>query len=407
MSHKLPTKVFNQQALMGGIGIGLVLAGIGWSMNSSQFWQGYLLNAFYFLSITLGAMVFLSIHHISNAGWSTAIRRIPEIMMGYLPIGALAMLLVFFGSHSLYEWTHTAEVQSNPILKAKSGYLNTFFFFGRMVVLLGVWIGFAWWLRMESFKQDQDGSIEHTYRSRKIAGGFLAVFAVTSMVASFDWLMSVEPEFYSTIYSWYCFSGLFLTGMAAVTVLAILLRRRGMLTHVTDDHLHSLGKMVFGFSTFWAYIWLSQYLLIYYANLPEETVFYFRRTSTPGWMTLFLVNLFLNWLIPFLVLIPRNSKRDDRWLLVGCSIVLIGHWVDLYMLIYPAFGGSPTIGLSEIGLTLGFASLFLLIFSKGLEKVSLLPRHDPYLIESLAQSHQHATGYPENVVELSSKRFAA
>lgn len=202
--------------------------------------------------------------------------------------------------------------------------------------------------------------------------------------------MSIEPLFYSTIYAFYVIAGLLLSGFASITVLVILLRRRGSLPEANPQHLHNLGKLVFGFSTFWAYIWLCQYLLIYYANLPEETIYYLRRMHTPGWKSLFYLNILLNWLIPFALLLPKSAKRNAGWLMATCLIVLAGHWIDLYVMIFPAFEHHALPGLVDIAIVIGFASLFIQTFANGLRKSALVPRNDPYLQESLWQETEAA-----------------
>jgi len=362
-------------------GLGLLL---GPYLDLYRFWPSFLVSAFYFLSLALGALVFLSIQHVSNAAWSTAIRRVPEALMTYVPVGAASILAVFFGRYTIYEWTHTLPTAHGTASHWKAAFLNSPFFFGRMLVVLVLWSIFVFLLRRESLQQDRDGLLEHTTRSKGYSAAFLAVFAVTFSLASFDWLMSIEPEFYSTIYALYCFSGLVLSGVAAITVSVILLRRRGWLAQTGPHHLHSLGKLVFGFSTFWAYIWLCQYILIYYANLPEETIYYIRRTATRGWTVLFLLNLFLNWVIPFVLLLSRNAKRSENVLLSACVIVLAGHWLDLYLMVAPAFGGSPVFGWVDAALLAGFAALCALTFLSSLAKAPLLPERDPYLEESLS-----------------------
>jgi NNP family nitrate/nitrite transporter-like MFS transporter len=372
-------KILTTSFVLGALGLvaGLIFA-------STRAWAGVLLNAFYFLTLALGGMVFLCIYHVSNAGWSAVLRRIPEAMMNYLPYGAIALLAIFFGRHQLYEWTHLSAFEANAGMKMKLAFLNTPFFFARMLVVLALWVFFAWWMNRESRHQDDDELPEHTQRSKKLAAVFLAVFALTFSLASFDWLMSLEPEFYSTIYAFYCFSGLFVSGIAAITILAILLRRRGFLPQLNEDHLHNLGKLVFGFSTFWAYLWLSQYLLIYYANIPEEAVYYIRRTQTGGWKFFFLLNLVLNWLLPFALLISRRAKRSETMLLWACAIVLFGHWLDLYVMIFPALGLSAWPGFIDLALAIGFSAFFIRAFLEGLKKAALLPKYDPYLSESLA-----------------------
>lgn len=387
MSRKPLISDFEQKVLAVLLFVGAAGAIAGLQFNPQRFWPSLLQNSFFFLSLAVGALVFVAIQYLANAGWSVALRRVPEAMMGYLPAGALTLLAVFFGRHTLYEWTHAEAVAKSHALQAKAAYLNTPFFFARMAVFLLIWTIFMRLLRRESRAQDMDGSILHTRRNRKYAAIFIGLFAITFTLASFDWLMSVEPEFYSTIYAFYCFSGLFVSAIAAITLLTIWLRRRGHLPQVNEEHLHNMGKLVLSFATFWAYMWLSQYLLIYYTNLPEETVYYIRRTSTPGWQGLFILNLLLNWLIPFVMLLSRQAKRGTGWLAAACVIVLAGHWVDLYTLIMPGLGlpawtGAP--GLLDLALLCGFTSLFLLIFHRNLGGSPVVPQGDPYLDESLS-----------------------
>ncbi len=305
--------------------------------------------------------------------------------MSYISVGAVSILLLFFGRSSLYEWTAGPISHHGQDLAFKNAYLTTGFFFTRMLIFLAVWIILIFLIKRESFRQDQDASLAHTNNSKTYSAIFIVVFGITFTFAVFDWIMSIEPMFFSTIYAFYHIAGLLLSGTAAITILIILLRRRGFLKEAGDRQLHNLGKLVLGFATFWAYIWLCQYLLIYYANIPEETIYYFRRTATPAWTNLFILNLFLNWIIPFVMLLPRRVKMNETWMLWACGIVLIGHWLDLYLLIFPTYFSSPMIGLVDLALPIGFAALFLLVFSKNLIVDRMIPGQDPYLAESMWQ----------------------
>jgi hypothetical protein len=365
--------------------IGVVAFAAGLYLNNERVWASFLQNAFYFLTLALGAVVFVSINRVANAGWDTAIRRVPEAMMSYLPIGSLLMLAVFFGRNRLYEGLHSFFGFGGQPMVFKNAWLSTPFFFGRMALFLGLWTLIAWLIKRESRRQDGDNSLIHTRKLKRYSAIFLGVFGFTITFASFDWLMSIEPLFYSTIYAFYVIAGVLLSGFASITLLVVVVRWRGWLPHFNEHHLHNLGKLVFGFSTFWAYIWLCQYLLIYYANLPEETIYYIRRTQTPAWKTLFFVNILLNWLIPFVLLLPRSVKKSSRWLVTASVIVLIGHWLDLYMMIFPAYEFSALLSLFDVAILLGFASLFAQSFAKGLRKRGPLPINDPYLAESLWQ----------------------
>ena len=374
--------------MMLGLGIIGFLAGL--RFDDGRMWASFLLNAFFFLTVALGAVVFVSINRVANAGWDTALRRVPEAMMTYLPLGSLLMLGVFFGRNQLYEGLHSFFGYAGKPMVFKNAWLNAPFFFGRMAFILGAWTLLAWLIKRESKRQDLDDNLTHTIQLKRYAAIFLLVFGLTFTFASFDWLMSIEPLFYSTIYAFYVIAGVLLSGFASITVLTIVLRRMGFLPEVNEHHLHNLGKLVFGFSAFWAYIWLCQYLLIYYANLPEETIYYLRRMQTPAWKTLFFLNILLNWLLPFALLLPRSVKRSGGWLMTACIIVLIGHWIDLYVMIFPAYEYSALLSVVDIAILLGFSSLFIQSFAGGLRQSALVPRNDPYLEESLWQEPREA-----------------
>ena len=351
---------------------------------SRRFWAVFLQNSFYLITIALGGAVFVAVNNVTNASWTSVLRRVPEAMMSYIPVGAVTILLLFFGRGLLYEWTYTSYSHHGHELVFKNTYLSTEFFFLRMVLYLAIWIALIYLIKRESFRQDETGSLKHTKNAKILSAIFLVVFGITFTFASIDWVMSIEPMFFSTIYAFYHIAGVLLAGTAAITILTILLRRRGYLKEVGDKQMHNLGKLVLGFATFWAYIWVCQYILIYYANIPEETIHYVRRTS-PSWSNVFILSLFLNWIIPFLMLLQRKVKFYERWMLAACGIVLIGHWVDLYVLIFPTFFETPMISPVDLALPLGFAALFLLTFARYLKVGSLIPKNDPYLQEGMWQ----------------------
>ena len=214
----------------------------------------------------------------------------------------------------------------------------------------------------------------------------LIVFGLTYSIASFDWIMSLEPHWFSTIFAMYTFSGLFVNGVAFICLILILLKEQGYFPMVNENHFHDLGKWLFGFTTFWAYIWFSQYLLIWYSNIPEETMYYIIREKG-GWDWLFYFNLIINWLIPFFALMTRNSKRSPFILKRVCILLLVGHWLDIYVMVTPNVfkhaGLSASIGLVEIGAALGYAGLFVLVFGKTLSKNLLYPKKDPCFEEGV------------------------
>ena len=288
---------------------------------------------------------------------------------------------------SLYPWTGASGAGFEALHGFKRVWLNLPFFIGRSAAYLLVWIFIALAIVRTSRRQDEDGNLAHTRRNERLSAVFIVVFGATFWLASYDWIMSLEPHWYSTIFGVYNFAGLFLGGLAAIIVLAVWLERLGALRHIlTQNHLHNLGTLLFAFSTFWAYIWFSQYMLIWYANFPEETSHYILRLRG-AWEPLFILNLLLNWAIPFLALLPRSSKRSPSVLLKVAVVILLGRWLDLYLMILPRFAGAtPVFGVWEIGLMLGAVGTGVLVFFHSLRKAPIIPVKDPYLMESL---HPH------------------
>src|SRR5574340_353287 len=306
-------------------------------------------------------------------------------MARLLPIGAAGLLFVLVFHPSLYPWTGGAHEAGSGF---RHWWLSLPFFRARAVFYLLVWAAFIWALLNTSVRQDADGDPRHSRRAARISAFFLVVFGITFWLASYDWVMSLEPDWYSTIFGVYNFAGLFQGGLAAVTLLVIWLKQRDPLSYfVTRDHLHDLGKLMFAFSTFWAYLWFSQYMLIWYANIPEETIYFVRRQHA-FWASLFLLDLFLNWVAPFFALLPRTNKQSPGVLVKVSVVVLLGRWLDLYLMIVPPFAPDrPPLGLWEIGLAAGGLGLFMLGMFGALRKAPLVPVRDPFLSESL---HYHA-----------------
>jgi len=301
--------------------------------------------------------------------------------MSGLPIAAVLMLSVFFGRRTLYPWARPLDEATTL---ASSAYLSAPLMFGRMAAMLGLWIVLARDLRLTSLRQDHDPAPAHHRRLVRCSAAFLVVFAVTFTLGSVDWLMSLSPRWSSTVFAVYVFAGLLVSGLAALTLAAIVLSASGPLNGVVREaHLHDLGKLLFALSTFWAYIWFSQYLLIWYSNLPDEATYYVRRTSGP-WTRLFVLNLVLNWIAPFVVLLPRAAKRNPRVLAVTCALLLAGHWLDLYLLIMPETWNGPQAGAIEAAVPLACAGIFITVMARTLDQAPLVPLHDPYLDESLS-----------------------
>jgi Ni/Fe-hydrogenase subunit HybB-like protein len=347
-------------------------------------WPNVLLAATYFVGLGLAGMLFLAFHYLTTAGWSVCLKRIAEALASTLPIAAVLILFSLGGIGVLYEWSHADVVAADPILQGKAGWLNAPFFIGRTIIYLAVWLLFYRAMARTSRTQDTTGGLQANRKSTVLSAAFMAAFIVTFSLSSFDWLMSLQPHWFSTIFAGYNFAGAFVSGLSVIAIAAILLRRHGQLAGVvTEHHLHDLGKLILGFSTFWMYLWFSQYMLIWYGNLPEEVTFYEWRHKD-AWAVLSLANLLVNWVIPFLVLLPRSAKQSESTLLRVCALLLIGRWLDLYLIIQPVFEKqAPVFGIWEIAPIVGAAALFVVFFRRGLAVTDLVPKGDPYLKESL------------------------
>ena len=357
--------------------------------HGMRFWTNFHLNTYYFLAMGLSGMVFLAIHSLGTSGWQVALQRVPEAMSMFLPVGGILMLIILVGLwfewHHLFHWVHP---EGDKILELKKAYLNIPFFSVRSLVYLGGWILLTWWWRRLSLMQDQTGDLKYYKKTNVVAGIFIVFFAITSSTSAWDWLMSLDPHWFSTLYGWYVFSGLLVSGIAVIILLVIFLNQSGFLPGINKEHLHDLGKYLFAFSILWTYLWFSQYMLIWYSNIPEETVYFVQRIN--DFKILFFVNVAVNFIVPFLVLMTRNSKRTPVIMVFAALIVIAGHWLDYYLMIMPGTtGNAAKIGFIEIGMTIGFAGLFLWFVFRSLSKAKLVPENHPFLRESYEYHTQY------------------
>lgn len=374
----------NACAALAVLGVGALL--IGLKLAPQRTLAALLLGNTYFLMLAVTSLVFIAIQNLVAAGWPVLFRRVPEAMTAYLPAGGLGLLVVLLGSHSLYHWAHHTAGVHDAILEAKAGYLNLPFWSLRALVILVLWWVFARAIVLNSRLQDIDGDVERTHRNKRLSAAFMLVFGVTFTLASIDWVMSLEPHWYSTMFPWYMFGGAFLHALAAVALTTVLLNRRGFFPKFNEHHRHDLGKYVFGFGVFWAYLWFCQFLLIWYANIPEETAYYALRSS-PSWLTVQALSLAANFLVPSALLLRILSKKDDRVLLAACVSVCIGRGLDLYVMIMPSVAGaSARPHWVDVPVFLGLAGVFVLLFERAFSSAPAEPARDPYLVESL---HHH------------------
>lgn len=366
--------------------VGILGLVVGWVWYPERTWANFLLDSYYFLTLSLAGAFFCALQYLTKSRWSEVLRRLPEAIMSYVPVAGIFMLVLFFSVHVLYHWSHPASLLHDEILKAKSSYLNQRFFFVRQGVFVFLWSWLAYVLRQNSLKFDETGNADYYQKNVKTSAIFMIVFALSFSLASFDWILSLEPHWFSTIFGVYNFSGMFVNGLVVITLMAILLKERGLMSEINENHFHDLGKLIFAFTLFWAYIWFSQFMLIWYANIPEETVYFVNRLKN-DWDWLFYTNFAINFALPFFVLLPRSSKRNPAMLKRVCILLLVGRWLDLYLMIVPGVSGvTNAIGFVEIFMALGFAAVFIFVVARNLAQRPLVPPASLLLQESL---HYH------------------
>ncbi len=364
------------------IAIGIVSFILGFIFDAKRTWANYLLNNFYFLSLAVGAAFFGAIQYITNSGWSAAFKRIHESMASYIPFAAVFFVILYFGMHSLFEWSHEDTVREDLLLTHKATYLNETFFFIRIVAFFAVWILLTKLLRKFSIKEDEVGGMHYFDRSAFYSKVFIFVLAVSFSVFAIDMLMSLEPHWFSTLFAAKMFIAAFLHGSSIITLIVIILFRLGKFDLLNRSHLHDFTRYMFMTSIIWGYFNFAEFMLIWYGNIPEETIYYVERWHG-AFRVLFYANIILNWAIPFFILMPRRSSRSKMFIFPVIIFLMIGQYTELYYIIWPAILGEAKFGLLEIGTFAGFIGLFGLVVANTLAKASLVPKNHPYLEESI------------------------
>jgi len=370
--------------------VGFITFVVGFIKYPYRLWPSFLTSFFFFISLGLGGLFFTALQHVTKASWSVTIRRFAESMASFLPLGVASAVFLFFGAKSLYVWLDPAIVENDPILLGKAAYLNGGFFTLRLGLFFLLWLIFYRLIVCRSTKQDETGDDNLTLKNVPTSVAFLILFALTYSLFSIDTLMSLMPHWYSTMFGVYCFSGLFQSSLAVIILITLWVKKQGYLGQaVNENHFHDLGKFLKAFTVFYAYIAFCQFMLIWYANLPEETEFFIHR-SHGGWMEISLSLIFFKFIVPFIALLPRWAKRSPTHLASVAVLVIIMQFVDVYWLVYPNFNhGHVVFGWAEVGIFLGFLGVFLFCVTRFLSRHYLIPIKDPRLQESI----QHVVTY--------------
>jgi hypothetical protein len=377
------------------MGIGLVAAIGGWIVDHTEhhqyWWANLLINGFFYFAVALGALFFYALQYATEAAWSAQLKRIFEAMYGYIPVGIGVIIVVLlagqFHINHLYHWMDpdVHDVNSphyDEIIANKKPYLSAWFFWLRILAYAGVFIYFSKKFREWSIQEDTVGGTDLHYMQYRKGAVFLVFFAVFSSTMSWDVLMSIDTHWYSTMYGWYIFSGMWVTTMIFATLALVWLKNLGYFGNVNDSHIHDMGKWVFAISMLWSYLWFCQYMLIWYSDIPEEVTYF--QTRYEHYMALMWGIFFTNFALPFYVLVARDAKRNTKFLVRVGVILFISHFFDLYLAVIPGTNHAHETftGWFELGLFIGFLGLFVRMFVTALSKANLIPVNHPFLNES-------------------------
>jgi len=394
--------------------VGVLVVALGFVTNNGErTFANLLLMGYYFTCVCICGVFFCALQYVAQAGWSASILRLPQAFARTLPWAAGLLILIIIAGLSL---THTGNLDGKQVVipylyktwatkglldpkneiydslvAGKAGYLNVKFFLARIVGYLVSYSILGWLLVKYSKNEDEIGGMSNYDKSFKVACVFMVIFGFTVPLFAFDTIMSLEARWFSTMFGWYNFAALWVSGLSVITLFAIYLRKKGYFSWITEDHLHNLGQLMFGFSVFWTYLWFAQFLLTYYANIPEESEYFYRRWE-PEFKPWFWLNIVVNFATPLLVLMARDSKRAIPVLKTACVILILGHWLDYWQMIMPGSVGPQSSWAVEIswiegGVFIGFAGLFTFAMLTALSKFkSLVPVKHPFLEESL---HHH------------------
>ena len=348
-------------------------------------WAALYVAAFFFFMISLGTLAFYAINRAAQVGWSPILFRVMEGITAYMLPGGLIVIFILFlsGLHlnHLFIWMDPEVVANDKIIAAKKGYLNIPFVLARGLFFLAGWSLYRYFSRKFSLAQDLAKDNKYHKKNFRISAGFLVFYIVTESIMSWDWIMSIDPHWFSTLFGWYVFASMFVSGISTIALVTIYLKSKGYLKEVNDSHIHDLGKFMFGVSVFWTYLWFSQFMLIWYSNIPEEVTYFITRME--DYKVPFFGMIVLNFIFPFLMLMNSDYKRMNTFIVTTGIVIIIGHYIDVFNMIMPsAVGDQWFIGITEIGGFMFFMGLFIYIVFNELTKAPLIAKGDPFYGES-------------------------
>ncbi len=350
-------------------------------------WAALYVACIFFLLISLGVLAFYAIQQVAQSGWSPVLFRVMQGITAYLPVGSVIFFLILvlcglhFGHNHLFIWMDKDVVAEDKLLQTKSGYLNFPFWIVRAAVFLIGWNLYRYFSRKNCLAQDAATDNTFYKKNFKMSAGFLVFFIVTESIMSWDWIMSIDPHWFSTLFGWYVFASFLVSGVTVIALTTLYLKSKGYLEHVNSSHIHDLAKFMFGFSVFWTYLWFSQFMLIWYANIPEEVTYF--ETRIQLYNLPFFGAVVMNFVFPFLILINTDFKRITWVLVMAGIVILLGHYIDFFNMIMPGTVGSNWhIGVSELGSIAFFLGLFIFVVFTALTKAPLLPKRNPFIEES-------------------------
>jgi len=374
-----------------GIGLLLTIIGIATGMGDHHFktrlLTNGLINGFFFFALGLGALFFLALQYATETGWYASVKRVIEAVAGFLPYGmgffgiVLLAITLMDGAH-IYLWMDSEVVKHDEIIQGKSAYLNPVFFWLRTVVYFATYFLFLRGFKKRSLLEDQVGGNDLHFTNYKKGALFLVFFAVFSSTSAWDWLMSIDVHWFSTLFGWYTFAGMWCSTMVVLVITTLYLKKLGYLEKVNESHIHDLGKWTFATSFLWSYLWFSQFMLIWYANIGEEVTYYQMRIE--NFKILYFSMFVINFAFPMLLLMSRDAKRHAGILTTVGLIILAGHWLDVYIMVSAgSLGANAKLGFLEVGMALLLAGSFIFVILNNLTKAPLTPVNHPFLDESI------------------------